>query len=116
MGDKKIKVSDIMGESVSFVKDGGGMYIHQLHYYNPSKKCSCTDEIHSSQDVAELIHQTLINHDRLVEENNRLREALSTVIFVRDTFKNDLEQGFRTRDKEFAVDLLDLVERRITKE
>ncbi|MBB3256909.1 hypothetical protein [Paraburkholderia sp. WP4_3_2] len=35
------------------------------------------------------------------------RAAWDNVRFVRDTFKKDIEQGYKTRDKEFAVELLD---------
>lgn len=33
-------------------------------------------------------------------------ELVEDVMFVVDTFKKDLDAGFKTRDKEFAVDLL----------
>ncbi|WP_233351414.1 hypothetical protein [Vibrio cholerae] len=46
------------------------------------------------------------NHDRLVLENKRMLEALKNAVFVHETFKKDLVDGCRTRDKEFAVEML----------
>ncbi|GHW89952.1 hypothetical protein FXE84_17795 [Vibrio cholerae] len=46
------------------------------------------------------------NHDRLVLENKRMLEALKNAVFVRETFNKDLVDGYRTRDKEFAVEML----------
>lgn len=64
----------------------------------------------------EKLNAAISNHDALVQENKRLREGLSIALLVRDTFKNDIEQGFRTKDKEFAVDLLNLMVKISTKE
>lgn len=38
-------------------------------------------------------------------EGDPLRTAVETVL---STFKKDLEQGYRTRDKEFAIDILSM--------
>ncbi len=46
------------------------------------------------------------NHDRLVSENKRMLEALQNAVFVREKFNKDLVDGYRTRDKEFAVEVL----------
>lgn len=38
--------------------------------------------------------------ERLRAENSRMRAALKT---IRDTFQSDIEQGYKTKDKTFAV-------------
>lgn len=65
----------------------------------------------------ELIDNAVNNHDKLTEENKRLSKQLTIitaqrdelvkdVTFVMETFKSDLQAGYKTRDKEFAVDIL----------
>jgi hypothetical protein len=58
------------------------------------------------KEKAKEIFNCLKEHDRLTEENNRLREVAGNAAFVCNTFSRDLNGGFRTKDKEFAVSLL----------
>lgn len=75
----EMKMRDVFGEKVGLVKDGAGLFINQLHYYNPKKKCDATDELHCSHEAADSIYHAINNHDRLTEENKRLRELLHKI-------------------------------------
>lgn len=43
--------------------------------------------------------------DHLTKQRDALRTALT---LIRDTFKRDMDQGYKTKDKEFAVDIANL--------
>lgn len=45
----------------------------------------------------------VLSTEKVAAEIDRLRFAIETVA---KTFEKDLEQGFRTRDKEFAITIL----------
>ena len=67
------KMSEHFGSKVALVIDGAGEYINQIHYYNPKRKCSATDELHCSGETAEYIHHSICTHDRLVQEIAQLK-------------------------------------------
>ncbi|CAM0042110.1 hypothetical protein VPHK392_0008 [Vibrio phage K392] len=81
-----MKMSDVFGDNVLLAVDGAGYCINQIHYFNPSKNCDCTDEIHSSPESAEMIHHAINNHDRMVEEIAELRKGLEIMI---EQFESD---------------------------
>ncbi len=45
---------------------------------------------------------------RMLEERHQARERIAEVTLqeIYDTFKNDLDRGYKTRDKEYAVDTI----------
>jgi hypothetical protein len=77
---------------------------HKDFYPMCGKCCAFQDNIRGCN--AEKEWNTRPIEDRLTEENKRLREVAVNAAFVCNTFSRDLNVGFRTKDKEFAVSLL----------
>lgn len=55
---------------------------------------------------AEAAAWAIQSHDSLVKENKGLIDELKNAAFVHEKFNQDIVDGYITRDKQFAVDLL----------
>lgn len=91
--------------------DIGGSLVQTGYVYCTNAKCDATIDITSIDD--EFSDCDLINKWNTRAEpqepktlHRQNAELVEAVRFVTDTFKKDLDAGYKTRDKEFAFDVL----------
>ena len=97
----EINVSDAFTSKLHYEEEPFNKYYRFIIFQDGKPQAATWCE-----DQADAICLSVNNHDRLVEENKRLREFAGNAAFVCNTFARDINAGFITKDKEFAVSLL----------